>query len=79
MNVYDEQLVNDGRILHALGLILQRQESGALQPKPVPPRCAWCEQEAGVRPANSNRSHGICDRHFAAMKEQVAKWHRLAA
>lgn len=32
MNIYDRQLANDGRILHRLGLMLARQQSGARQP-----------------------------------------------
>jgi hypothetical protein len=84
MNVYDEQLANDGRILHALGLMLQRQESGALAPRPVPVvRCAWCEREGQSREQKSEipaaTSHGICKRHMGEMKEQVARLHRIAA
>lgn len=61
MNVYDQQLVADGRILHSLGLMLQREERPAVA-------CAWCEAKAGRKPDVSlNQSHGICPAHYAEM------------
>lgn len=34
-NVYDRQLASDGRILHFLGLMLQRDEHNTATPKPA--------------------------------------------
>lgn len=86
MNIYDRQLEWDGRILHRLGLMLQRQMDGetvrpvAAAAGPVVFRCAWCDQENGVpKPAaGSNVSHGICDRHRLEFKRQALD-RRLAA
>lgn len=62
-NVYDRQLASDGRILHFLGLQLQRDAMNVATPKPV---CAWCDADAGIkRTRDENITHGICDRHKA--------------
>lgn len=75
MNVYDQQLVADGRILHSLGLMLQREERPAVA-------CAWCDQEAGRKPDPSlNQSHGMCPRHYAlaVVDVELARQERAAA
>jgi len=62
MNVYDQQLVADGRILRALGVMLRRES------RPTVVVCAWCEAKAGRKPDVSlNQSHGICPAHYAEM------------
>lgn len=33
--------------------------------------CAWCQKERGEQ-AQPNQSHGICDRHAAEMREELA-------
>lgn len=66
MNVYDAQLASDGRILHMLGLMLQRDEHGTARPAPLSPdhRCAWCDAATGRKPVpGANESHGICPGH----------------
>ncbi len=76
MNIYDQQLVTDGRILHALGLLLQRDEHGTATPKPLPPGtvCAWCDREQGIvrDPKDGWVSHGICERHLAEQHANIA-------
>lgn len=68
MNVYDRQLMTDGRILHHLGLQLQRDAMNVATPKPVVSVCAWCDADAGIkRTMDENITHGICDRHKAQM------------
>lgn len=117
MNVYDLQLVNDGRILHRLGLMLQRDEHNTARPvssffsaaptvspehsptvhgsgpmatrqggsiptkgnTPLTVRCAWCEaeekQKFGKQKAEKGISHGICERHAAAMRAEIELMH----
>jgi hypothetical protein len=36
--------------------------------------CAWCQKEQGVMPS-PHESHGICQRHKAAMLEQASRIH----
>lgn len=80
MNVYDQQLVTDGRILHALGLMLQRDEgSPARHPVATPAalspghRCAWCDAATGRKPAKGGvpESHGICPGHHDLILAEV--------
>jgi hypothetical protein len=36
--------------------------------------CAWCAAEAGIKPdSNMNQSHGICERHLAAIKADLER------
>lgn len=67
-NVYDRQLMADGRLLHHLGIMLQRDEHNVATPAPstLTPVCAWCDQDAGIKRAREeNITHGICARHKA--------------
>jgi len=78
LNVYDRQLMADHRILHNIGLMLQREEAA---PKPVPPsaNCAWCDREAGITPHPAmNQSHGICPRHHAGIKANLEELRRMS-
>lgn len=116
MNVYDLQLVNDGRILHHLGLMLQRDEHNTARPvgsffsaaptvspehsstvhgsgpmatrqggsiptegnTPLTVRCAWCDREQMLKADTLKAgriSHGICERHAAAMRAEIEQMH----
>lgn len=80
-NVYDRQLVNDGRILHHLGVMLARDEHNVARPAPVPAaRCAWCDAQSGRKPDPSRQeSHGICTKHLAQMNADLEAQRRMAA
>ena len=84
MNIYDERLANDGRILHHLGLMLQRDEHGVKSPQStvhspeLVVRCAWCDREQNLKAdmLKAERvSHGICERHAAAMRSEIEQMH----
>lgn len=82
-NVYDRQLLADGRLLHHLGIMLQRDEHNVASPAVAAPTavCAWCASEAGVAidPKGPLVSHGICTRHLAQMKSDLESQRRQAA
>ncbi len=39
--------------------------------------CAWCQREQAVK-AQPHESHGICGRHLAEMRQEVARLTRTA-
>jgi hypothetical protein len=42
--------------------------------------CAWCDAEAGIKPhPGMQQSHGICERHLAKIKAQLAELRQAAA
>lgn len=78
----------DSSILRSLGLMLQKEEAGTKRPvavrSPLTPAlspgvgegelqfvCAWCQRERGEVPL-PNQSHGICERHAALMRREIA-------
>ena len=74
----NEQLETDGRILHRLGLMLERDDHGTVQPagNGVLPvfRCAWCDAETGRKSdPTMNETHGICTMHKAQMEASLKR------
>jgi len=65
-NVYDRQLLSDGRILHHLGIMLQRDEHNVATPRPCQQViCAWCGADLGIVEVTNPRmantvTHGVC-------------------
>ena len=37
-----------------------------LPPAPIERRCAWCDEEQGIRVHGLNITHGICPRHLVS-------------
>lgn len=75
MNVYDRQLENDWRILHHLGLMLQREDHVT---RPVKVACAWCDREHGLTPSpDMDQTHGICPKHHAGIKAHLEELRRI--
>jgi hypothetical protein len=35
--------------------------------------CAWCQAERGER-GQAHQTHGICERHAAQVRREIAKW-----
>lgn len=71
-----------GSILRRIGLELQRDGACArpIAVTPPPVACAWCDQEAGIKPhPGMNQSHGICERHLASIKAHMDELRRMAA
>lgn len=45
---------------------------------PLTVRCAWCDREQMLKAdtlKNERVSHGICDRHAAAMRAEIEQMH----